>query len=101
MAFRIKRIEEVTSCAYIRLEGDITEEARLQDVTAHMDTPHAVVNVKDIDRINSLGLREWVNWASSLRDFGKSVFLVECSRAIISGINMVDNFVIADTVTVH
>src|SRR5436190_16995594 len=91
--FRWNRLDPVKGCNYFRLEGDITEDNDLDDVSAQMTHLQVVLELRGIQRINSPGVREWVNWLGRVRARGKQIFLVECSRAVVSYINMVDNFV--------
>ncbi|HEX6839023.1 MAG TPA: hypothetical protein VF334_20735, partial [Polyangia bacterium] len=52
----------------------------------------AVIDVSEIERINSCGVRDWVNWLGKVEKNGAKVILVECSPAIVAQINLVNNF---------
>jgi hypothetical protein len=51
-----------------------------------------VIDLGEIERINSCGVRDWVNWLSKLENNGTRSVLVECSPAIVAQINLVNNF---------
>jgi hypothetical protein len=51
-----------------------------------------VIDLGEIERINSCGVRDWVNWLSKLDNNGTHSVLVECSPAIVAQINLVNNF---------
>jgi hypothetical protein len=46
-----------------------------------------------VDRINSCGVRDWVNWISAVEEKGFKVVLIRCSPSIVTQINLVTNFV--------
>ncbi len=52
-----------------------------------------MINTADVDRINSCGVRDWVNWLSELEKKEARFFFVECSPAIMAQVNLVNNFV--------
>ena len=52
----------------------------------------AVIDVSEIERINSCGVRDWVNWLGKVEKGGAKIVLVECSPAIVAQINLVNNF---------
>jgi hypothetical protein len=51
-----------------------------------------VIDLGEIERINSCGVRDWVNWLNKLENSGTRSVLVECSPAIVAQINLVNNF---------
>ena len=51
-----------------------------------------MIDLGEIERINSCGVRDWVNWLSKLEVNGTRSVLVECSPAIVAQINLVNNF---------
>ena len=52
----------------------------------------AVEDLGEVERINSCGVRDWVNWLSQIEANNVKVVLVECSPAIVAQINLVNNF---------
>jgi anti-anti-sigma factor len=81
--------EDVT---YVKLGGVIDEDNELTDLTDRIPAGTAVIDLGEIERINSCGVRDWVNWLTKVERNGGRVVLVECSPAIVSQINLVNNF---------
>jgi anti-anti-sigma regulatory factor len=81
--------EDVT---YVKLAGVIDEDNELGGLGDKLGTGTAVIDVSEIERINSCGVRDWVNWLGKAEKQGAKVILVECSPAIVAQINLVNNF---------
>lgn len=72
------------------LKGVINEEATL-DFMSTLPAGKVVVNTKDVDRINSCGVREWIQSLKNVPD-GCELIYEECSPAFLDQINMISNF---------
>src|ERR1700760_3023474 len=72
--------------------GVIDEDNELQELVEKIPHGTAVIDLGEIERINSCGVRDWVNWLSKLESNGTRSVLVECSPAIVAQINLVNNF---------
>lgn len=81
--------EDVT---YVKLSGVIDEDNELASLGEKIGSGTAVIDVSEIERINSCGVRDWVNWLGKVEKNGAKVILVECSPAIVAQINLVNNF---------
>jgi anti-anti-sigma regulatory factor len=81
--------DEVT---WVKLAGVIDEDNELGTLAEKIGSGTAVIDVSEIERINSCGVRDWVNWLGRAEKNGASVVLVECSPAIVAQINLVNNF---------
>lgn len=81
--------EDVT---YVKLSGVIDEDNELASLSEKIGAGTAVIDVSEIERINSCGVRDWVNWLGKVEKNGAKVILVECSPAIVAQINLVNNF---------
>jgi hypothetical protein len=58
-----------------------------------MTTHRAVIDLSEIDRINSCGVRDWVNWLGRINKSGtRDIILEQCSPSIVAQINLVSNF---------
>jgi anti-anti-sigma regulatory factor len=77
---------------YVKLSGVIDEDNELGTLADKLGTGTAVIDVSEIERINSCGVRDWVNWLSKAEKGGAKIVLVECSPAIVAQINLVNNF---------
>jgi anti-anti-sigma regulatory factor len=78
--------------SYVKLGGVIDEDNGLGDLVEQIPNGTAVIDLGEIERINSCGVRDWVNWLSKLESQGARSVLVECSPAIVAQINLVNNF---------
>ena len=78
--------------SYVKLGGVIDEDNELGDLVDKIPTGTAVIDLGEIERINSCGVRDWVNWLSKLETNVTRSVLVECSPAIVAQINLVNNF---------
>src|SRR4029077_12002744 len=72
--------------------GVIDEDNELASLSDKIGSGTAVIDVSEIERINSCGVRDWVNWLGKIEKNGAKVVLVECSPAIVAQINLVNNF---------
>jgi len=78
--------------SYVKLGGVIDEDNELSELVERIPNGTAVIDLGEIERINSCGVRDWVNWLSKLETRGTRSVLVECSPAIVAQINLVNNF---------
>jgi len=85
-------IQQRDDVTYLKLSGVIDEDNELFDILDSIGPGTAVINLSEIERINSCGVRDWVNWLNKLEKKGSKVVLVECSPAIVAQINLVNNF---------
>lgn len=77
---------------FVKLSGVIDEDNELADLTDKIPPGTAVIDLGEVERINSCGVRDWVNWLSKIEAKETDVVLVECSPAIVAQINLVNNF---------
>src|SRR5512144_404611 len=78
--------------SYVKLGGVIDEDNELGDLVDKIPSGTAVIDLGEIERINSCGVRDWVNWLGRVEKAGSNPVLVECSPAIVAQINLVNNF---------
>lgn len=86
----ITQRDEVT---YVKLTGVIDEDNELAALGDRLGKGTTVIDLAEIERINSCGVRDWVNWLNKAEKRGADVVMVECSPAIVAQINLVNNFV--------
>ncbi len=91
-------ITETERMAYVRLAGVIDEDNGLAELVKRINRPTVVIDTADVDRINSCGVRDWVTWLGELEKAGAEPFLVECSPAIMTQVNLVNNFIGSGTI---
>ena len=94
----VAEINETENVAYVRLAGIIDEDNGLADLTRKLTKPIVIINTADVDRINSCGVRDWVTWLNEIEKKKKEPCLVECSPAIMTQVNLVNNFVGSGTI---
>jgi anti-anti-sigma regulatory factor len=85
-------IQQRGDMSYVKLGGVIDEDNELGELVEKIPTGTAVIDLGEIERINSCGVRDWVNWLTKLEGNGTRSVLVECSPAIVAQINLVNNF---------
>ena len=78
--------------SFVKLAGVIDEDNELTELTDKIHGGTVVIDLGEVERINSCGVRDWVNWLGKLETKGTDVVLVECSPAIVAQINLVNNF---------
>ncbi|MCB9550431.1 MAG: STAS domain-containing protein [Myxococcales bacterium] len=83
-------VEDVT---FLKVSGVIDEDNTLAGSLKKIDGRTVVIDLSGVERINSCGVRDWVNWLHDLDARGKSVVLVRCSPCIVNQVNLVNNFV--------
>ncbi len=81
--------EEVS---YVKVAGVIDEDNELGGLADKLGGTTAVIDLSEVERINSCGVRDWVNWLGKVEKAGARPVLVECSPAIVAQINLVNNF---------
>src|SRR5215470_17417507 len=85
-------IHQRDDVTYVKMGGVIDEDNELGDLTERIAAGTVVIDLGEIERINSCGVRDWVNWLTRVEKAGSRVVFVECSPAIVSQINLVNNF---------
>lgn len=77
----------------IKLAGVLDEENGLGDLVEKVQPGMALINLSGVERINSHGTRDWVNWLASLEAKGIRPILIACSPAVVAQLNRIKNFV--------
>lgn len=76
----------------VKLSGFLDEENKLKRLVEKIPAGTAMIDLAGVERINSNGIRDWVNWMAALEANGTRPVLVSCSPAIVAQINLVKNF---------
>ena len=63
-------VQHRSDVSYVKLGGVIDEDNELTDLVDKIPTGTAVIDLGEIERINSCGVRDWVNWLSKLENNG-------------------------------
>jgi anti-anti-sigma regulatory factor len=85
----VHRRAEVT---YLKLGGVIDEDNDLGALGDQVGPGPLIVDLSEIERINSCGVRDWVNWLGRVDKAKSPIVLVECSPSIVAQVNLVNNF---------
>ena len=74
----------------IHLEGVIDEETDLESMAVNL-RPTVRFHLGGVTRVNSFGVREWINMIQSL-DGRHNVEFTHCSVPVVEQLNMISNF---------
>ena len=83
-------VEDVT---FLKVSGVVDEDNALARSLKKIDGKTVIIDLSGVVRINSCGVRDWVNWLNDLAAVEKKLILVRCSPCIVNQINLVNNFV--------
>ena len=78
--------------SFLQLTGIIDEDNNLSKLLDRITGTTLILDLSEIHRINSCGVRDWVNWLNAVEARNLRIVLIRCSPAIISQVNMVTNF---------
>lgn len=77
---------------HVRIAGVIDEDNQLGAVAEQISGGPTALELGDVERINSCGVRDWVKWLAAVEARTGPLVLRECSPAIVAQINLVNNF---------
>jgi hypothetical protein len=85
------KTEKRSAGLWAELSGDITEDS---DFSAVLNEKPVLLTLDlgGIKRINSTGVREWINFMNALKKDGARIVFERCSVAIVQQLNMIANF---------
>jgi hypothetical protein len=84
------RIKERPGFTTVEFTGEIDENADFSELRRQL-RGSVVFRLSGVSRINSCGVREWVNFVRDLPNVTELVFS-HCSPAIVTQLNTIDNF---------
>jgi len=84
------RIKERPGFTTVEFTGEIDENADFGELRRRLKGP-VVFHLAEVRRINSCGVREWVNFVRDLPGVTELTF-THCSPAIVTQLNMIYNF---------
>lgn len=74
----------------LSFEGTIDEDVQFPGVNA-AGHKKVIIDLKGVRSINSVGIREWLNWIRPVADAAEIV-LMRCPKALVFQFNMVEGF---------
>jgi anti-anti-sigma regulatory factor len=84
------RVEQQTAATRVMISGEICEETDFQPI---LEIPGPLVlDLAGVSRINSCGVREWLNFVVHLRQGGRELILERCAPVIVTQLNTIYNF---------
>ncbi len=81
-------LEESGATHRFVMRGEITEEADFSGVVAAA-TERVVLNLSEVQRINSCGVREWIGFLQRLSSKATKVELERCSPVMVRQLSMI------------
>lgn len=82
--------ENIDDVTLIKLSGIVDEDCYLRDIFIDI-LDKVAIDLSGITRINSCGIRTWVNVMEQLTE-EKQVIFIECSPVVMRQFNMIANF---------
>ncbi len=86
------KVESVEGVATAYLAGVLDEDNELHLITGRIGPGQLIVNLEGVERINAAGVREWLDWISTVERRGVTLLLDRCAPAIVAQLNLVNNF---------
>ncbi len=83
--------EQIGGALVMRLSGSIEENVNFSQLIGPV-TGELHVNCKGVPRINSVGVKAWIQFFQGLASKGVKLKFLECSTAIVEQINLISNF---------
>ncbi len=76
----------------LKLAGTIDEQFEGKKIASGIKGGTLILDLADIERISSFGIREWVDFITSVSSKVSSLWFVECAPKVVDQFNMVANF---------
>lgn len=77
----------------MRLSGSVDENVNFEQALGEPTQREIHLYLKELSRMNSFGVRQWVKYFTRLSDSGKTIRLFEASPAVVQQLNFMVNFV--------
>lgn len=89
--------EQKGNALVVRFSGSIGENVNFEQMIGPV-SGELIINCREIPRINSVGVKSWIKYFSSLQAKGIKLTFTDCSTAIVEQINLISNFLCGGTV---
>lgn len=83
---------EQGSVVMAQLAGVINEDNLLEERLTATKGKGVLIDLANVERINSCGVRDWIRFAQRLEAAGNNLYLLRCSPVVVAQLNMVRNF---------
>ena len=81
----------------VHLSGSIVESVDLEVIIGEVPS-ELHLHCKEVERINSMGVKRWIQYFNRLREKGTRLHFHECSSAIVQQANLIPNFACGGTI---
>lgn len=88
----IPTLETGQGYTYLKFSGILDEDNLLVNLISQIQGQFLLIDLAGLERINSCGVRDWVNWLNQIQALGIKVILLRCSPSVVAQANMVTNF---------
>ncbi|HLG20897.1 MAG TPA: hypothetical protein VI895_13915 [Bdellovibrionota bacterium] len=89
-ALQTKRAE-INDMLVVSLQGDITEDSHIEGLKENLK-PIVVFDLKEVKRINSYGIRQWINVMKEIHSKVRQIVFHRCPSVMVEQFNMINNF---------
>ncbi len=86
------RFAEALEHQKLVLEGGIDEESDFAPILGQVSGPLLAIDFAGIKRINSCGVREWIEFVVSLNQAGVTLILERCPALVVTQVSLISNF---------
>ncbi len=86
-------VDRSTDPPIVKLVGVLDEDSELSALASEVPAGLVVIDLSEVQRINSFGVRDWLAWLSKMDKNGTHPVLVGCSPSIVAQINIIEAFV--------
>ena len=76
---------------YVKLQGNVTESSNFAELAPQL-TGDVCLDLAGVRRVNSAGVREWIDFVSGLKSRLTKLSFIRCSVAIVHQLNMIEGF---------
>lgn len=92
-AFSFRRDAATTEPTRLYLSGEITERTDFEALTRALESaPATELDLREVSRVNSSGVREWVLFLSRARALRRRLTLAACPPEFVHQLNMIAGF---------
>jgi anti-anti-sigma regulatory factor len=85
------KVESQADCTWVGLSGEITETSDFTPLMAQLSNV-TVMDLAEVSRINSSGIRQWINFITNFTRSGSQIILQRCSPPVVAQLNMSTDF---------
>ena len=82
-----------SGASIVKLAGALDEGSELPDLADKVGNGgKLLINLSGVERVNSIGVRDWIAWLAALDARGVRPALVQCSPQVVAQMNLVKDF---------